>query len=251
MSDVFNFDHNTGSHAGSMTWLIDTIEKEQAPILKADPKLTTNEELRRRFSGVEPRWWCSVLLFTAVWLGMLRLFGAIADGLTSVPKLRMGALVLYIPVLVWASREFGARFRALNDRSKHAHETTWAMTSGWLLIGLVTVVSDPLKKIVADFPRYDTLTAAALFSWVALYNAALKLPWDRSTDIRKHAHASWQASVTSGVDRLIVRPAKLLLADTDQTLLRRHHEQLLDWDACYPGWRPAWQSKYSLDRGGN
>lgn len=241
-------------HASSIEWLIASIDYNksgQGDCTCQEGDETPSQMLKRRFSGVEPRWWTSVLLFTAVWLTLLYLFGYIADGMQGWPWMRFVALLLYLVTLVYVSREFGARFRALNDRSDHPHETTWAMISGWLLIGIVAVSSEPMKKLASDFTRYDTMTSTALVSWIYLFNAALKLPWDKATDQRKSAHKSWVTLAKTGLLGARTLATRILVAATasrDPTLEVDYHRQLAEWDRTYSNWRPAWRKQQSVDK---
>ncbi|WP_277970855.1 hypothetical protein [Sphingomonas echinoides] len=239
-------------HATSIEWLIASIDvnggKTCSPNSDVDDE-SPNEMLVRRITGVEPRWWASVLLFTAVWLVMLYVFGFIADEMRAWPRLRFGALLGFLVAIVYVSREFGARFRVLNDRSSRAHETTWAMLSGWLLIGIVSVISEPMKKLASDLQRYDTMTAVALVSWIYLYNATLKLPWDKATEQRKSAHLNWEASLRRLLSSTLTMKQKLLhaaLAPGDQSLHQAYHRQLVEWDKLYPEWRAPWQRSHSV-----
>lgn len=234
-------------HEDSILWLVSSIDvfyDRHSPNSAGTDAETPNEMLKRRLTGVEARWWVAVILFTAVWLIMLYLFGVIADEMARWPQARFTALVIYIVTLVYMSREFGARFRVLNDRSLHSHETTWAMLSGWLMIGIISVISEPMKSLASDFKRYDTMTSVALVSWIYLYNAALKLPWDKATEQRKAAHLSWYNRMT-GLVRLVTRTTKRVFnniyTSNDVTLHSSYHLQLLTWDSRYPNWRPAWQ----------
>ena len=235
------------SQAGSMEWLIASLNAgtQSSSSSRSDVDDESPEEmLKRRFTGVEPRWWGSVLLFTAVWLGLLYVFGFIADDMRTWPALRFAALLGFLIAIVYVSREFGARFRALNDRSLHAHETTWAMITGWLLIGIVSVISEPMKKLASDLKQYDTMTAVALVSWIYLYNAALKLPWDKATDQRKSKHESWSSSakgLVSGVRAMSRRFLEAATAPHDPSLHLDYHRKLVQWDRLYPHWRAPWQ----------
>lgn len=239
-------------HATSIEWLIASIEANGERTSSSNSDVddeSPKETLVRRITGVEPRWWASVLLFTTVWLVMLYVFGFIADGMRTWPWLRFGALLGFLVTVVYVSREFGARFRVLNDRSARAHETTWAMLSGWLLIGIVSVISEPMKKLASDLQRYDTMTAVALVSWIYLYNATLKLPWDKATEQRKSAHSNWEASLRRFLASALTMQQKLLhaaLAPGDKSLYHAYHRQLIEWDECYPEWRTAWQRSHSV-----
>lgn len=234
-------------HANSIRWLVSCIEvtycKEPATAHDIDDE-SPNQMLKRRMTGIEPRWWTAVFLFTAVWMVMLYVFGIIADNMSHWPNTRFTVLVVYIAILIWVSREFGARFRALNDRSKYSHETTWAMLCGWLMIGIISVISEPMKNLASDLKRYDTMTAVALVSWIYLYNAALKLPWDKATEQRKVAHMSWSSSMARlsawsfGILHRILEDIK---APRDETLHASYHFRLAMWDSLYPDWRPSWK----------
>lgn len=239
-------------HAASIEWLITSIEhgNDIPDGDKGDKKAPGRSSLfAKPFLGIEPRWWASVLSFTAVWLGLLYLFGCIADGMRGWPWLRFVAFLVYLVGLVYVSREFGARFRALNDRSDHPHETTWAMITGWLLIGLVSVISEPMKKLASDFTRYDTMTSATLISWIYLFNATLKLPWDKATEQRKAAHKSWISLARScrlGARTLAKRILVATTAPADRTLELDYHRQLAEWDRTYANWRPEWRERQSV-----
>ena len=234
-------------HASSIRWLISSIEGtcHRGPSLDLDEDAESPSAMVvRRVTGVEARWWAAVILFIVVWLFLLYLFGHIADDLSPWPRIRFVVLIIYITSLVYISREFGARFRVLNDRSTRPYETTWAMLCGWLMIGILSVIIEPMKTLASDLKRYDTMTAVALVSWIYLYNAALKLPWDKATEQRKAAHTSWHRlalSIFASLSRLQTQVILNLTSSNDHTLHANYHSQLITWDSSYPGWRPGWQ----------
>ena len=144
--------------------------------------------------------------------------------------------------MVFVSREIGARFRALNDRTSKSSEIAWGMTSGWLLIGTVLAISDPIKKVLSENPKYDTLTSITLLAWIGLYGAILKFPWDRATELRKAAHSSWRTSIIGWLRSARTRSSKRSRFSGQHQLMLLHHQQLAAWDQAYPGWRSQWQS---------
>ena len=249
--DATHENENKG-HADSIHWLVSTIDVfyyRQKVAIEVRDNDRSEQTIKQRFTGVEARWWGAVILFTAVWLFMLYIFGVIADNIAPWPKVRFVAFIVYIVALVYLSREFGARFRVLNDRSIHSHETTWAMLSGWLMIGIISVISEPMKSLASDFKRYDTMTGVALISWIYLYNAALKLPWDKATEQRKTAHLSWYkrlASLIALVSRTTTSILNNINSPNDLSLHASYHCQLVIWDSRYPNWRPAWQRTNSV-----
>jgi hypothetical protein len=232
------------AQAQSIEWLVAEIERELAPPPK--PELTPNQELIRSLKGVEPRWWIIIPSCTGIWLMLLYAFGWIADELVKHIWWRFCAMLVLFIVMVFLSREIGGRFRALNDRTKKSGEIAWGMTAGWLLIGLVGATSDPMKKLVAESGRYDTITSATLVSWIALIGAMLKLPWDRATELRKHAHVSWRASLQSLQNWLVGKVVVLTKQPVDPLLELTYQRQLADWDKKYDGWRPQWRVDRTL-----
>lgn len=215
----------------------------------ADPsaghRLSEAEKLKK---AIETRWFVAVIGFQAIWAGSLYLLAAIADGSSGVARWSLSGI--WVTVIIVLSIEFGARFRALNDRSVKAKELEWACLCGVALPALMAASGDHIKTFLRDaYDHYGAAPSAAFVVWIVLYGWVLKLPWDRFTDLRKKNHRQWMKAARRQIRTALMR-SRQNAARLEATRIEAKHDRrelLKKWIVDYPTWQIPTSWRYALD----
>ncbi|NII60015.1 hypothetical protein [Sphingomonas aerolata] len=195
---------------------------------------------------IELRWFASVTALFIVWFALFKILAMITYH--SKGLLQCCLLTLLCGFLALISTKFGARFKALNERSKLRSELLWAMLFGVGSPALISALTlERVKAILHDdVSRIGLAPSVALLVWVVTYGWVLKLPWDRLTDLEKPRHKRRKTSlmIKAARARRSHRASEARLVAEEVRLVNERRDTLARWSKLYPDWKMTPAQKY-------